>query len=641
MNVKRILLALLLSLTLVSIAACGNGEVSEPELEYRTTDTHLQWRYEGEDTWRNVMPLDQLRGDDGQDGQDGSQGAPGTDGQDGEDGREVQIRSTDTMIQWRYEGESIWRDLMPLSMLRGPRGQTGPSGASAYEMYLENNPNYDKTEDEWLDDLTGNRLSKSDTLDILTRDEFVSAISDGIERIQLQNDIDITDLEDIIGFEEDDVLVIENPVHINFNGYTIEGDLEIDTPSDGEVNFYAIIDSKLDGNLHVNAPNLTLTISDHVEITGDQTVDEKDTDVSLNVPEDFSDIADGVTIEVEDGEININGVLLLGELVEILGLDGEIERSYSFEAFDDDDIVYAAFAPEEENGDEEEAVGPVEFPEWKYEYVTSAMVLRVIPENPYSTHVYTINVTSGTETTTSIDYNDLGLGTSYNDEKETVTLDDIDFGYKSLLLSGSDIIQGQAYNGEIYNLDPLYLLEVKITFDDSRPLPNYNLLAGYGARETDPDEDNYGELVYARTMAPTADSTDYVHYFDFSRTSFTHFSLLNLQYAMYIESIEVTYADYDEVVVPEAEITAFLNEYLALPAETDEDLTLVEEITIVNQTYTIVWASSNEDVIATDGTITRPDLFDDNEDVTLTATITDGNGYEHTVVSEVTVLAIK
>lgn len=46
----------------------------------------------------------------------------------GEDGREVELRAGSTHIQWRYQGESTWRDLIALSALKGEKGDKGDQG---------------------------------------------------------------------------------------------------------------------------------------------------------------------------------------------------------------------------------------------------------------------------------------------------------------------------------------------------------------------------------------------------------------------------------------------------------------------------------------------------------------------------------
>jgi len=46
----------------------------------------------------------------------------------GEDGREVELQTSATHVQWRYVGDSTWQNLIPLSDLEGPEGPTGPQG---------------------------------------------------------------------------------------------------------------------------------------------------------------------------------------------------------------------------------------------------------------------------------------------------------------------------------------------------------------------------------------------------------------------------------------------------------------------------------------------------------------------------------
>lgn len=56
------------------------------------------------------------------------QGPPGPEGPTGADGREIELRTTDTHVQWRYLGEDPWLDLVPLEDITGPQGDPGPEG---------------------------------------------------------------------------------------------------------------------------------------------------------------------------------------------------------------------------------------------------------------------------------------------------------------------------------------------------------------------------------------------------------------------------------------------------------------------------------------------------------------------------------
>lgn len=52
------------------------------------------------------------------------------------DGREVELQTNSTHIQWRYSGESEWRNLIELKRLEGPSGEKGETGQNAV------NPNF-------------------------------------------------------------------------------------------------------------------------------------------------------------------------------------------------------------------------------------------------------------------------------------------------------------------------------------------------------------------------------------------------------------------------------------------------------------------------------------------------------------------
>ena len=54
----------------------------------------------------------------------------------GADGREVELQTNSTHIQWRYSGESEWRNLIELKRLEGPSGEKGETGQNAV------NPNF-------------------------------------------------------------------------------------------------------------------------------------------------------------------------------------------------------------------------------------------------------------------------------------------------------------------------------------------------------------------------------------------------------------------------------------------------------------------------------------------------------------------
>lgn len=49
-------------------------------------------------------------------------------GSAGKDGREIELQNNGTAIQWRYEGDDAWTDLVQLSSLKGEKGDKGDKG---------------------------------------------------------------------------------------------------------------------------------------------------------------------------------------------------------------------------------------------------------------------------------------------------------------------------------------------------------------------------------------------------------------------------------------------------------------------------------------------------------------------------------
>ena len=60
----------------------------------------------------------------------------------GADGREVELQTNSTHIQWRYSGESEWRNLIELERLEGPSGPAGATGPRGETGQNAVNPNF-------------------------------------------------------------------------------------------------------------------------------------------------------------------------------------------------------------------------------------------------------------------------------------------------------------------------------------------------------------------------------------------------------------------------------------------------------------------------------------------------------------------
>ena len=74
------------------------------KINLQVLNNYIQYQYEDDEAWVNLISLDELMGDDGT------------------DGREVMMQVSRTHIQWKYLDESTWRNLIELDTLTGMDG---------------------------------------------------------------------------------------------------------------------------------------------------------------------------------------------------------------------------------------------------------------------------------------------------------------------------------------------------------------------------------------------------------------------------------------------------------------------------------------------------------------------------------------
>ena len=131
----------------LEMPSIGSGTQDSRQVELRSTDTHIQWKYtdEGEEAWRNLASFDDLTGDKGQDGRDGA------DGQDGADGLTPYIG-----------GNGNWwiGDTDTGIKAAGTDGADGQDGADGLTPYIGGNGNW------WIGDTdTGIKAAGTDGAD--------------------------------------------------------------------------------------------------------------------------------------------------------------------------------------------------------------------------------------------------------------------------------------------------------------------------------------------------------------------------------------------------------------------------------------------------------------------------------------------
>ncbi|PKK94624.1 MAG: hypothetical protein CVV60_05540, partial [Tenericutes bacterium HGW-Tenericutes-5] len=70
-------------------------------IELRVFDGNIQWKYDFENTWTDLVALSTLTGPTG------------------EDGKAVMFRLNEGYIQWQREGDSTWTSLFDIASLQG------------------------------------------------------------------------------------------------------------------------------------------------------------------------------------------------------------------------------------------------------------------------------------------------------------------------------------------------------------------------------------------------------------------------------------------------------------------------------------------------------------------------------------------
>ena len=93
----------------------GKDGVDAKNIEVQRAETHIQWRYEG-DEWQNLVAIADIEGPAGQNGKDGA------------NGKTPEFRVNENILQWRYVGDEIWLNLYDLTALKGVDGRDGIDG---------------------------------------------------------------------------------------------------------------------------------------------------------------------------------------------------------------------------------------------------------------------------------------------------------------------------------------------------------------------------------------------------------------------------------------------------------------------------------------------------------------------------------
>lgn len=111
------------TMKLVRVALEVLKGVDGKDVELTASSTAIQWRYVGESAWKTLVELSLLKGnkgdkgDKGDTGEKGDTGATGATGAQGEPGEKVMLRKGTSGIEWKYEGDGSWQTLVPMADL--------------------------------------------------------------------------------------------------------------------------------------------------------------------------------------------------------------------------------------------------------------------------------------------------------------------------------------------------------------------------------------------------------------------------------------------------------------------------------------------------------------------------------------------
>ncbi len=168
-SIKILLVAFGLCLATSIGVACGGGnEVAR--IEFQATKGYIQWKYEDQTEWYNLVALDKLKGEDGVNGTNGTNGKDGVNGTNGKDG--VDGKSAyEIAVKNGFKGtEEAWLEAL--------KGTNGVNGKSAYEIACDYG--FEGTEEEWLASLNGNSLLEDMEGDGTDGLWFQAVIRDGV-----------------------------------------------------------------------------------------------------------------------------------------------------------------------------------------------------------------------------------------------------------------------------------------------------------------------------------------------------------------------------------------------------------------------------------------------------------------------------
>ena len=139
-KLKKILATGAMGIMALAMPFALTGCTQNDDINVRVEGDYIQWQVDGSDSWTNLLSIDEVKDLLGE-SYKGDQGTPGI------NGKEVEFRKTETHLQWRYVDNSQtedenWSNLIVLSELKGTPGQDGAPGNDGLTPFIGANGNW-------------------------------------------------------------------------------------------------------------------------------------------------------------------------------------------------------------------------------------------------------------------------------------------------------------------------------------------------------------------------------------------------------------------------------------------------------------------------------------------------------------------
>ena len=133
---KKILLFVLCIFVLPLMFLIG-GCSANKDIEIRVSGGYVQWSYQGENLWHDLIDTSSIKSMLGETykGEKGDKGEQGLQGTQGIAGKQVEFRRTEQNIEWHYVGEDTWHILISVEELKTDNSiDTNPQQLAFYPL---------------------------------------------------------------------------------------------------------------------------------------------------------------------------------------------------------------------------------------------------------------------------------------------------------------------------------------------------------------------------------------------------------------------------------------------------------------------------------------------------------------------------